>query len=216
MRNHGVVENDIDIHEIWRIAQPAGFTELKLGVFNVTPLYLDLIAFEDFLNGGETSLRAAEATRSFLQNQRNFFLYKGPAQARDSRYRQGLTALVKVSPTALAVKEGEDVKLDAVVTNNSELAWLPRSAGVGAVHLGCHVYHADGTMFRESYHWEPLTRDDQREIKPGEMVEVTVNLPSLPRGSYTIEFDMVSNDVCWFAVNGSQVARVEVEVLAAE
>ena len=214
MRNYGVVENDVDMHEIWRMAQAAGFTDLKLAVFNVTPLYLDLIEFEDFLKGGKTTLRSDKATRSFLQNQRNFFLYKGPTPPRDSRYRQGLTGLVNVSPAAVTVKEGEAIGLDAAVKNNSKLIWLPGSAGLGAVRLGSHVYHADGTVFRESYHWEPLTSDD-RAIQPGEMVEFRFHLPGLPRGRYLIEFDLVSNAVCWFAVNGSQVVRIEADVLAA-
>jgi hypothetical protein len=78
--------------------------------------------------------------------------------------------------------------------------------------LGCHVRHADGSMFRESYHWEPLTGDD-RNILPGETVALKVQLPGLPRGQYILEFDLVSNDVCWFAINGSEVARVAADVV---
>ena len=48
---------------------------------------------------------------------------------------------------------------------------------------------------------------------PGETVEVDVQLPVLPRGRYILEFDLVSNDVCWFAINGSEVVRVAAEVL---
>ena len=78
--------------------------------------------------------------------------------------------------------------------------------------LGCHLYHEDGTVFRESYYWEPLTPDEGRTISPGETVKVEVNVPGLPAGHYVLEFDLVSNDVCWFAINGSQVAGVTVEV----
>ena len=108
---------------------------------------------------------------------------------------------------------GETIKLKAVVTNNSSSIWLPQSAGLGAVLLGCHVYSADETVFRESYHWEPLTAGQGRNISPGETVEVEVKLPGLSGGQYILEFDMVSNDVCWFAINGSEVTRAVAHVL---
>ena len=214
MKTHGVVENDIDMRAIWRDAQISGFTDLKLAIFQVQPMYAALAQFEDFLQGGKSAKKYTQATRDFLGNQRNFFLYKGAPKPRDSRYRQGLTALISITPTAVIVSEGEVIKLNAVVRNNSDAVWLPRSAGLGAVMLGCHVRHADGTVFRESYHWEPLSTDDDRPVQPGETLKFEFRLPGLPRGRYLIEFDMVSNDVCWFAINGSQVARIEAEVVS--
>ena len=213
MKKHGVVENDIDMQAIWRDAQSAGFTDLKLAVFQVKPFYVDRAQFDDFLDGGKTSRKYLDAARAFLRNQRNFFLYKGQPKPRDSRYARELTAGITVSPTRISVQGAEPIMVKATVQNNSSAIWLPQSVGVGAVMLGCHVRQADGSMFRESYHWEPLT-DDGRAILPGETVVVTVRLPGLPRGQYLIEFDLVSNDVCWFAINGSQVARIELEVRA--
>jgi SAM-dependent methyltransferase len=212
MKTHGVIENDIDIRALWAEARRVGFTDLKLAVFHVTPFFLQLDEFEDFLGGGKTTKQYVKAVRAFMGNQRNFFLFKGDPQAKDSRYRQGLTALIDVSPARIEIAEQEDIRLKAVVTNNSASVWLPRSAGLGAVMLGCHVYHADGRTFRESYHWEPLTPGEGRQIAPGETLEINVTLPALPRGSYEIEFDMVSNDVCWFAPNGSPTRRIFVSV----
>ena len=212
MRTHGVVENDIEVRTLWREAQRAGFTDFKLAIFQVAPFYVDMDQFEDFLDGGKTNKQYAEAVRSFLRNQRNFFLRKGDPIAKDSRYRQGLTALIAISPARIEVGEQEVIQLNGVITNNSSSVWLPRSAGLGAVLLGCHVYHADGSVFRESYHWEPLTPGEGRVILPGQTVEIEVHLPGLARGDYTLEFDMVSNDVCWFARNGSPTVMVKLEV----
>lgn len=213
MKTHGIIENDIDVRALWQAAKRVGFTDLKLAIFNVTPMQVNLAEFEDFLSGGKTKKKYAEGVRSFMGNQRNFFLYKGELRARDSRYRQGLTARIDVFPAEVSVREGETIRLSAAVENNSPSIWLPRSAGLGAVHLGCHVYRADGTPFRESYHWEPLTPGEGKPLLPGESIKLEVALPGLPRGQYTIEFDMVSNDVCWFAINGSQLARVSALVL---
>jgi SAM-dependent methyltransferase len=215
MRTTGVIENDIRIEEIWRLAKRAGFTDLKLAVFLLEPLFLDVGEFEKFLRGTRGTIRAfTQATRNFMHSQRNFFLYKGRPALRDSRYRHGLTGRISLSPATITAREGEPVKLKANVTNDSKSVWLPVSAGAGAVMLGCHVHHADGSVFRESYHWAALTSGEGRKIFPDETVAVDVELSPLPPGSYVLEFDLVSNDVCWFAINGSQVARLELKVLA--
>lgn len=214
MRTSGVIENDIHIEEIWSLAQLAGFTDLKLAVFLLEPLLLGADEFEGFLRGGRHCTQEfTRATRGFIQNQRNFFLYKGPTAPRDSRYRQGLTGQISLSPTTVTLSEGEPVKLKAIVTNNSKSVWLPVSADRGGVLLGCHVRYEDGSVFRESYQWIALTSGEGRKILPGETVAVEVELPSLPRGKYVLEFDLVSNNICWFAVNGSQVARADADVL---
>jgi SAM-dependent methyltransferase len=212
MRKHGVIESDIDMRKIWNAARDAGFTALKLAVFDARPFHLELSEFEDFLAGGSIAKRYIGATRDSLQNQRTFFLFKGATQPRDSRYRQGLKALIEISPASIRVKEGEAISVRARIKNAGEVVWLPRSAGLGSVLLGCHVYLAGGEVYRESFHWEPLTPGDGEPINPGAAVEIEAHLPSLPHGSYRIEFDMVSNDVCWFAINGSQTPEIKVEV----
>jgi SAM-dependent methyltransferase len=214
MRTSGVIENDIRIEEIWRMAQPAGFTDLKLAVFLLEPLLLGIGEFEEFLRDrGHGIYEFTKATRAYMHTQRNFFLYKGPAVPRDSRYRQGLTGRISLSAATISVREDEPVKLKATVTNDSQSVWLPVSAGAGAVMLGCHVHYAGGSVFRESYQWVALTSGEGRKIFPGETVTVEVELSPLPRGSYVFEFDLVSNNICWFAMNGSEVVRVGAEVL---
>ncbi|MDX6611431.1 MAG: hypothetical protein QOD75_617 [Blastocatellia bacterium] len=210
MRTFGVVENDIDVREIWRLAQAAGFTDMKLAVFNVPAFQLSLSEFEKFLKGGSHTRSFADAAAAYMQNQRSFFLCKGEVALSDSRYRAGLQAVIKISRDAVNAKAGAPLSLRAVVTNNSKSVWLPRSAGLGAVMLGCHVYDAAGKIFHHSYHWEALTPGDGRAIAPGETVEFEVNVPALSKGNYSLEFDMVSNDVCWFALNGSPTVRVAV------
>ena len=214
MKTFGVIENDVDMKAVWEAARRAGFTDLKVAIFQIAPTLVELSKFEDFLAGGKTAPEYLEDTRAFLKNQRNFFLYKGETKPRDSRYRQGLTAKIQVSPTTVIVAQEEPARLKAVITNTSEAIWLPRPAGLGAVMLGCHVYHRDGSVFRESFHWEPLSSDDNRAVKPRETVTINLTLPVLPAGDYRIIFDMVSNDVCWFAVNGSETATVELTVRA--
>jgi ubiquinone/menaquinone biosynthesis C-methylase UbiE len=212
MKTFRVIENDVNIQDIWNDAQAAGFTDLKLAVFNVPPFHLSITEFENFLQGAEPRARYAEAASDFLQNQRNFFIYKGQPAASDSRYRAGLTGQISVPVDSLRVKEGETIKFQAVVTNSSPSIWLPRSAGTGAVHLGCHVLDEHGKLLRHSYHWEALTPGEGGLIFPNETVSFEVNAPTLPAGRYILELDLVSYEVCWFALNGSQQVRVALEV----
>ncbi len=214
MRTAGVIENDIRIEEIWRLAQQAGFTDLKLAVFLLEPLLLRVGEFDEFLRGaGGSTDRFTGATRAFMQNQRNFFLYKGPPSPRDSRYRQGLTGKINLTPATITLSEDDPIKLKAAITNTSKSVWLPAIAPTGGVLLGCHVRHADGSNFRESYQWVALTPGEGRKIVPGETVALDVELAPLPSGSYVLEFDLVSNNICWFAMNESEVARVRADVL---
>jgi SAM-dependent methyltransferase len=215
MRTAGVIENDIHIEEIWRHAEVSGFTDLKLAVFLLEPLLMGVPEFDEFLKDSRGSTNGfIEVTRAFMQTQRNFFLYKGPPAPRDSRYRHGLTGKISLSPATVLAKESEPLRLKASVTNDSNSVWLPVSVGAGAVMLGCHVHYADGSVYRDSYQWVALTPGEGRRILPGETVALDVELKPLPRGSYVLEFDLVSNDVCWFAMNGSQIAHVELEVSA--
>lgn len=214
MRKFGVVENDIEIDDIWHDAKAAGFTDLRMAIFNTPAHLVSAEDFEKFQQGGNVVRKFTDATRDFLQNQRTFFLYKGEPSMPDSRFPEDLSAVIKIKPSRLTVEEGKDIRLSARVENSSSSVWLPRSAGIGAVLLGCHVLDRDGRPVRPSYHWEALTPGDGVPVKPGERLDVEVVMPSLPVGHYILEFDMVSNDVAWFAQNRSPTVRSELQVVS--
>jgi ubiquinone/menaquinone biosynthesis C-methylase UbiE len=222
MRDFGVVENDVNIREIWAHALNAGFTDIKLAVFNVPAFHLSLADFENFVaertetdpdeQRTESWERYATAVRDFLANQRTFFLYKGMFRMSDSRYRAGLKARIEIREAAVTARANETIVIHASVTNDSPSIWLPRGAGLGAVLLGVHVCNREGHIIKNSYYWEALTPDKGRPILSGEAVDVEVNIPGLRAGSYLLKFDMVSYDVCWFAANGSPEAVIALEV----
>lgn len=213
MKKFGVIENDVDIKELWRDAEAAGFTDLKLAIFNVPPFFVSAKEFEEFARDSGITKKFSDATREFLKNQRTFFLYKGTPSELDSRFPGELSAVIKISTPEVFTEEGKEIRVNAVVTNDSPLVWLPRSAGVGAVHLGCHVFDQEGRALHNSYHWEALTPGDGVAIRPGETFPVSVTMPPLPAGNYLLEFDMVSNEVAWFSQNGSPTVRIKLQVL---
>jgi SAM-dependent methyltransferase len=213
MRLHRVVENDIDVGEIWRTAQAVGFTDIKFAVFNLTPFLLSLPDFEDFLAGGGPSSRFAESARQSMLPRRVFFLYKGEPAAFDSRRREGLTARLSVELDARRFVAGQLIEGRATVTNTSASIWLPASQRVGGVLLGSHLLDRNGVLLELDYSRHALTPGEGRPVQPGETVSVEFTVKPPPVGSYVLDFDLVSESVCWFENNGDPTCKFEIEVV---
>ncbi len=215
MRTYGVVENDIDIHAIWRTAQTCGFRDLKLIAFHGPPFHLSLDNYEDLLAGGATSAKWVASTRAFLRDVRSFFLYKEGSERVDSRNVAGLACDVSATLVSSPAIEGEPILVDATVTNRGTAIWLPSNAPFGGVAVGAHLHDEAGKLITFDLHWESLT-EPPREIAPGESASVRMSLGSRRAGRYLLEVDCVSAGVAWFAQLGSQPARLALEVAPAD
>jgi len=214
MRNFKVLEDDVHIGEIWSSARKAGFVRMKLAVFSPQALLLNLPEFEDYLNGGTANQRFAEDTRSEMHHRRLFFLQKGgEAPVLDSRRRAGLAAKLEANLASATVKEGTPLIAQVVVTNSGRATWLPRSSKVGAVRLGCRLLDASGKTLAGDFFRNDLTPGDGLPIAPGETLRLDVRIPSPPKGGYILEFDLVSESVVWFSMNGSQTVRLTIQII---
>ena len=213
MRTYKVVENDVDVHALWREAQDCGFARIEVAVFNSPPLRLSLDEFEEFLAGGQATAAWVAETRVFLRNTRTFFLTKGGAAVADSRRADGLACAVTATILASTVKAGAPIAVDAVVTNAGSATWLASNLPRGGVSLGSHLYRSDGALVAFDFCVEPLA-DPPRSIGPGETVRCRMTLPPQPPGQYVVELDCVASQVAWFAPLGSAVARLPFLVAA--
>lgn len=214
MRTYGVVENDIDVHAIWRTARCCGFRDLKLAIFNGPSLHVSIAEYEDFLAAGQTTERWLTATRVFQRDVRQFFLIREGQEARDSRSVDGLACVMAVPPVAGPVRAGEPLVLEAAVTNSGPARWLPAGAAYGGVRLGAHVYDETGVLLDFEIYGEPLT-DPPRAVEPGETVRARITIPPQPPGRYRVELDCVASRVTWFAQAGSAPATVTIEIYPA-
>jgi hypothetical protein len=214
MRTYGVIENDVDIHALWRTAQSCGFRDLKLAAFHAPPFHVSLDEYEDLLAGGGTAAKWAAATRVFLRDVRSFFLFKEGTERIDSRGPSGLAAEV-VATIIEPVVEGRPIIIDATVANRGAAIWLPSDIQFGGVALGAHLHDAGGKLITFDLHWERLT-EPPREIAPGETVRVRMSLPPQPAGRYTLEIDCVAAGVAWCAQLGSRPAQLALEVVRAD
>jgi SAM-dependent methyltransferase len=208
MRTYGVVENDVDVHELWRVARGCGFADLRLMVFHGLPFEVPLDRFEDFLRGGETCADWVAEARVFLRNVRNFVLVKEGVERDDSRSVRGLACAIHAN-AQLPIEEGQPVRFTVTATNTGTAVWLPRSAGIGGVSIGVHVFDDAGRLVSSEVLATPLAT---REVAPGEPVTVDIAIGALPRGRYVIEIDGVADRVGWFGQLGSRPARIEIDL----
>lgn len=218
MRNYRVIENDVVVEHIWRDARAAGFGDIRIAAFAATAPLFTLEEFSRFVGeGGRAEAdRIAETVRGYLPGRRLFFLYKpGRAEYSDSRRREGLQARLTAAlvPSATSGR----VQVDVEVHNSGTSNWLGKSARVGAVHAGVHLYDARGVLVAHGYHvhYGLGGTDPDAPIAPGDTRRLRIDMPSPAPGDYLIEVDLVSAGIAWFAECGTTPVRLPLAVRSA-
>ena len=213
MRTNRLIENDIEMNEIWQDAQAAGFTDLRLALFKPEPALLPLDQFDAYLNGENSGEEYVAQTREEMRHRRLFFLFKGESSAPpDSRQRVGLVAELKVEAASTSINSGDALVLNVRVRNSGTAAWLPSDARFGAVRFGAHLFDLDGKLINLDYFRQSLPGEG-RQIMPGEMIEFVAEVPLPSMGQHVLQCDLVSEGVCWFQHNGSRTVTLTVEVI---
>ena len=212
MRTNRLIENDVDLTTIWQDAWAAGFTDLRVALFNPEATLLPLQQFEASLSGKDTAEQYLAETRAQMKHLRVFFLLKGEStELPDSRQREGLLADLKVEADSTSIKSGESITLNVAVSNSGSTVWLLNNARVGLVRFGVHLFTADGKLIDLDYFRQSLP-GEKREMTPGERVEFTAEVPMKSAGKYVLQCDLVSESVCWFEHNGSATVKLTVDV----
>ncbi|MEU3271439.1 methyltransferase domain-containing protein [Saccharomonospora sp. NPDC006951] len=206
MRNFGVIENDVIIEDIWATAHRSGFAELRLCLLDSSPRWVDLDTFDDVVEGRDDEATFAAPTRAAIADRRMFWLRKEGAEMSDSREADGLVGELSMTDVRVSTSdETSVVEGTCRVRNPGPRHWLPSDAEFGPVLLGVRVHLRDQTV-------RDLTRIalPGEGISPGEEAEfpVRVEVPAQGEGAVAVEFDLVSEWVTWFGVNGSPVVRV--------
>jgi SAM-dependent methyltransferase len=211
MAHHRVLENDIDLREIFGQAEPAGFTALTVKV--IADMEIPLDDYNRIYDGGENPSLQAEIwnqTYNTMFNRSVFFLHKGPLR-RDSRSHIGLAHELAAVPSDRSIRAGQAVCVDFTLRNTGTAAWLHANSEIfGIVRLGSHLFHADGRLIAIDHSRHDLSRS----VEPGETLAMRVHVP-LPDGPgrYRLVFDLVAEGVTWFENTGSRAVEIEVEVV---
>ncbi|HKV37336.1 MAG TPA: glycosyltransferase [Pyrinomonadaceae bacterium] len=212
MRTNQLIENDVDLNEIWMAAQAAGFTDIKVALFNPKPLLQPLGQFDEYVSGAGDGEDFVADTRNEMQHRRVFFLFKGDAALPDdSRRREGLRAELHVEPAETRIDAGGFAELRVNVRNTGTATWLPGTARVGAVRFGVHLFDEAGTLLDLDYYRKDFSPAEQ--VTPGDSAEFVAEVPMPSPGVYVLQCDLVSEGVCWFEHNGSPTVRLRIEVV---
>lgn len=201
MKAYGVIENDIDTDSIWRMAQAAGFADIKLSFAMPRQTLVPLDEFNRILatESAPDSVVFSPINRALHENRRVFFLYKSPNSVRDSRFAEGLHARLKLR--SVTVEKPGVVRISMEVANTGLNSWRPSGEKVGSVNLGVHLRAADGAMIENDY---TRLHVSGRVVAPGQSVEVSdiVILPT--REDFILDLDLVAESVTWFEIRGAQ------------
>ena len=117
MRNYRVLENDIDVNEIFAFARPAGFTRLSLKA--ICDLELSLDEHNILFGAGDKEGLKSDVwneTHNAMHNRAVFFLHKG-ALRRDSRSHVGLAHEIALAQTVFEVTAGEPLQVSLRMTS---------------------------------------------------------------------------------------------------
>jgi len=209
MRNFKVVENDIDIDAIERWALEAGFSRLELAVVDPRSYRVDWKEYSDLIAGGVSAERYVDTVRVAAFSRRLFFLHKPGETAPDSRQRRGLNGIVRVELEATHAAAGSEFQGDAFVENTGTNTWLSSAAVFGPVLIGVHLLSREGKRIDHDFARVRLPR----ALHPGESATFRFAVPAPPAGEYRLVFDLVSEQVCWFAENGGRPVHVDVTVV---
>lgn len=217
MRNYGVLENNIELSEIFALAQASGFTRISCKLLcnmEVTLPEFDAIvgSHGDRFQGptGRSPIERATLAniRQTMIGQTIFFLHKGEI-VRDSRSHIGLAHTLDLSGSTSKIACGEAVELLVTAHNTGLSRWLSTNVhGVGVVNLGAHLYDGTDRLLYLDFYRRGLGRD----VLPGETVQLNASIPFQKKGTFKLALDLVSEGVCWFENLGCQPKHVIVIV----
>ena len=216
VREFGVLENNIVVEEIDELGRRYGLDRTT-----IVPLTIDesveVPASElgDFMQGKNLRhfwepLCAALVYTSFI------LMYKGESVP-DTRRPGRLTARIAPHPltSPLTVPAGQAGRVTVEIENTGDTLWLasiPRQAGWTRLGIRLHAAN-DATLLDGDWQRVELPGD----VGPDGVVTVEVDLPPITTpGEYVMRFDMVAEEVAWFADVDSPTAAVNLIVTPVE
>ncbi len=196
---HGVLENDIHLDDLVRLAADVGFHSPQLKPFpDPASLTFSLEQHTRFM-GGDDNIFPVDTVRESLRHFMILSLFKGRG-APDSRNPSVLRAEIKA--LSLASRPAGDGSIQTVsITNSGDTLWLREETPLGGfVVLGAHLLNLKRETVARGFVRVYLPKN----VAPGESIDLDIRLPKAnPQGHCLIQLDMVDDRVAWFEQTGS-------------
>lgn len=219
MRTGNVLENDIDVVEIFRIAQSVGFTDIRLKL--LCDAEISLGHYQALTEAPQTTQAASRAStyleavrivetnmRDVMRDRTLFFLCKGKP-ARDSRGAKGLCHEITSPEATYTVAAGSTLSLPLTIKNTGSASWLTQNImGIGVVNIGTHLYDAAGAelAFDHTRHAMPIA------LAPNEFLQISPLFSFPVPGRFRLCIDLVAEQVAWFEPQGAVPLYVNILV----
>ena len=203
MRQFGVVENDIVLEEIWRVAQAVGFSDLRVAAAIPRSASFTLEQYNRVLAGEVRAEDIAALMMPLVQGAENLriFSLEKASLIGDSRQADGLAGSLAIELTRI---EADAMIGRARATNTGKARWRASSSEPGGVCLGVrHLRGGDKLDF--SRIWL-----SGHGVEPGETVDVGFDLPLPQERPTRLHFDLLAEHVTWFEAVGSTPVVIDV------
>lgn len=208
----GVLENEIVIEELDDAARRAGFTGAHL-----VPLVLPVAREVAVADLGRSAESRALLDQWIPLHTGPYYivLHKGPWLP-TTRRPETLDARIELlnpdgfTGAPLRAYPGRPLPVRLRVTNRGDTRWLATpEERPGWTRLGAHLYRDADEPPGELLDWDWLRTPLPRNLDPGDAAVVEAELPPLGEpGVYRLAFDLVAEQVTWFAERGSRTLEV--------
>ncbi len=196
---HGVLENDLHLDDLVKIAEGVGFHSLTLKPFpDPSSLTFTFEQHTKFMEGDD-NIFPVDTVRESLRHFMVLTLLKGRSTP-DSRNPSVLRA--DIAAVSLTPRPGGDGSTQRVrLTNTGDTLWLHEETPLGGfVVLGAHLLNLKRETVARGFVRVYLPRN----VAPTETIDLEIRLPNAnPEGGFLIQLDMVDDRVAWFEQTGS-------------
>lgn len=199
MKNYNVLENDIDLVEIYDLARKHGFTDFKLTRRGNIDLSFNQVKFFTHPTVHKILNAILKVFGHQISNSNIFFLCKGQ-YVPDSRGHVGLAHTIAADSNSYTAAVGETLNIRLNISNTGSAGWLNENDNdIGVVKIGTHLYDESNRLINFDFSRYGIAAP----VQPGVTFEQAVNVKIDAAGSYKLVVDLVSENVCWFENVGS-------------
>lgn len=205
MNRYKIIENDISLPKIGEMAIKAGLLPPVALVQFQQPLHLTLDEFQQWSTKGMSVQRGYKLLKSLVNQVTDgqcFYIQKGAVQL-DSRKIASLGGELHLQSLVSESVAGSPVlKFSILLRNSGTGKWLAESGQPGQVKLGVQLLNSDKTVVNINY---ARFNINTQPIEVGHecIVDGVLRLPA--KDAYILQFDLVAEQVAWFAQHGRVV-----------
>ena len=130
----------------------------------------------------------------------------------NARPSRPFSADISSDVSSLSLRLGDSKEIELRVENRGSLPWDSADAE-NPVFLSWHILNDKGNMIRFDNQRVPFGSALPFGGSENVVLRVSPSSDGIPAGRYIFEFDVLQENVTWFADRGSKTCRVQLEVL---